>query len=203
MSHANALLESVGLRSEGSVPWDEPPQLRKPGVYVVEWHAPVATAPIALEKVAFWITRVPTLLLEGNRPSSAELVARLARFWLASQAVIYVGSATVSVRQRVSAFYRTPLGDARPHAGGHWVQTLLGLDQARVHWCASSEPEDDELRLLKSFSTRTPTAEAALLHDPTIVLPFGNRELREPGRTRRKAHRIKGSTLRYRRQGHE
>lgn len=49
---------------------------------------------------------------------------RLATFWLPDEVVLYIGLAGASVRKRVRQYYRTPLGDKRPHAGGWWLKTL-------------------------------------------------------------------------------
>lgn len=193
MSHASDLLEAIGFKAEGCGAWGESPRLNGPGVYLVEWQEQVQTAPISLPNVAAWLARVPSLRLDGVRPKAAELAGRLARFWLPSQRVIYVGKASRSVRKRVGDYFDTPLGDARPHAGGHWVQTLNGLEHAVVYWCATRTPEADEMRLLKAFAGRVSSIEAAQLHDPKLILPFANKEL-EPGQ--RKSHGIEGSTLR-------
>lgn len=68
MSHASELLEAIGLRAEGCVNWYELPRCTAPGVYLVEWAAMVPSAPVSSANVTRWLTRVPSLRLDGARP---------------------------------------------------------------------------------------------------------------------------------------
>src|SRR6478752_8427668 len=89
---AAALLRSVGLLADGPAVWGRPVPAQGPGVFVIESPEPRAAAPIELTRVGKWIERVETLRLDGERPSSRALAARLASFWLPSQTVVYVGT---------------------------------------------------------------------------------------------------------------
>ena len=131
-----------------------------------------------------------TLRLDQSRPTANALAARLAEFWIPGEAVVYIGLAGTSLRSRVRGFYRTPLGDPRPHAGGHWLKTLLQLNTYSVWWSETHEPDRYEGELLDAFAERarpTATGRAAVL-----VLPFANRQ---DARGMRKPHGITGSTL--------
>ena len=128
---APQLLRSVGLLVDGPGQWGRPVSAPGPGVFVIELAAPLPTAPIELTRVGKWIERVETLRLDGARPTSKALAARLASFWLPSQTVLYIGSSEVSIGRRLAAMARTELGDRRPYAGGHWLRTLRGLDGLR------------------------------------------------------------------------
>ncbi len=152
-----------------------------PGVYVVEVPEATEAAPIDETAVHAWIERVPSLRLDGARPTPRQLTARLGTFWVPGESVVYVGLAGTSVAKRVRQFYRTPLGDRRPHAGGHWVRTLASRDDLLVWWAAADDPTDAEAALLGAFADR---------HGAS--LPFANRQ--SAGGVR-KPHGITGSVL--------
>jgi len=188
---APALLREIGLMADGPVRWGNPVRASGPGLYVVELAAPLADAPIDLAKVGKWLEKVPTLRLDGQRPTSRQLQARLASLWLPDQVVLYVGQSSVSIGGRVRAFYATPLGDRRPHAGGHWLQTLRSLAAMRVWWAATTAPEEAEDAAFDAF------AASALAHLPgrpaaALDLPWANRS-RPTGE--RQASGITGSVL--------
>ena len=171
---AASLLRSVGLLADGPAVWGRPVPAQGAGVFVIELAAPLASAPIELTRVGKWIERVDTLRLDGARPTSRALAARLAAFWLPSQAVVYIGASEVSVGRRVAAIAKTELGDRRPHSGGHWLKTLRSLERARVWWAATPATEEYEDALLSAFAEGVPDAERAALPDGSVVLPFGN-----------------------------
>jgi transcription elongation factor GreA len=190
---APELLRAVGLLPDGPVPWGQPVPAKGPGVYVVELPAPQPTAPIELTRVGKWIERVPDLRLDGERPTSRALAARLAAYWRADQGILFVGSAPASVGGRVGALRRTVIGDRRPYAGGHWLHTLRGLERALVWWAATDAPEEYEDALLDAYAAAAgvaPSRPEAGADDP--VLPWA--VLRRPTGERR-AHGIGGALL--------
>src|SRR6478736_5562476 len=153
---AAALLRSVGLMADGPAVWGRPVPAQGPGVFVFELPAPVASAPLELTRIGKWIERVETLRLDGERPTSKALAARLASFWLPSQTVIYVGTTDASIGRRVAAIGRTELGDRRPASGGHWLKTLRSLDGVKVWWAATTATEEYEDALLAAFAAGVP-----------------------------------------------
>lgn len=189
---AAALLESVGLDVAGQSTWDKPVRAPYPGVYVVEWPTEADVAPISAAEVAAWIQRVPTLKLDGGRPSVAELTERLKRFWLPDQTVVYVGLTSATVAKRLRAYARTPLGDARPHAGGHWLKTLDHYQKSLVTWAFTDRFADMERSLIAKFAEMATPRDLAGIYDKSIILPFAN--LTVPG-GQRKRHGISGSRL--------
>ena len=189
---APGLLRAVGLLADGPVPWGRPMPASGPGVFVVELSAPRATAPIELTKVGKWLEHVETLRLDGARPSSRALAARLAAFWLPSQAVLYVGAAPSSIPSRIRALRETPLGDRRPHSGGNWLHVLSGLERTRIWWAATDAVEEYEDALLGAFGEGVPATERAALPDTDVVLPFAN--LRTPTGVRKRTG-LSGSVL--------
>jgi transcription elongation factor GreA len=193
--NAATLLREVGLLADGPVVWERPVPARGSGVFVVELQAPLPRAPIELTRVGKWIERVPTLTLDGGRPTSKALAARVSSFWLPSQVVLYVGATASSVGGRVTAMQRTVLGDRRPHAGGHWLHVLdaRALGSLRVWWAETDASEEYEDALLGAFEAAVPLAEVrALPGDPAVVLPFAN--LRRPTGERRPSG-VAGSLL--------
>lgn len=181
MSSAASLIRAAGLRLEGPVTWGGPVPSAVPGVYVIETPAPLEGAPLDDEAIARWIRRVPTLRIDRATPTTASLHDRLAQFWISMEPVVYIGLAGTDVGHRVRQFYRTLLGDPRPHAGGHWVKTLANLDELLVWWAETTDPAGSEDALLTSFSRQ---------HNG--MLPFANRQT--AGGVR-KAHGITGSVL--------
>ncbi|MEX1170832.1 MAG: transcription elongation factor GreA [Chloroflexota bacterium] len=171
---AAQLLRSVGLLADGPGMWGRPVSASGPGVFVVELSSPLVTPPIEVTRVGKWIERVETLRLDGGRPTSKSLVARLTSFWLPSQTVLYIGSSEVSVARRTTAMARTELGDRRPYAGGHWLKTLRGLDGVRIWWSATTATEEYEDALFDAFAAGIPEADLAGLPDRDVVLPFAN-----------------------------
>ena len=190
--NAATLLRDVGLLADGPVVWGRPVPARGAGVFVVELAAPLPRAPIELTRVGKWVERVPTLTLDGERPTSRALAARLASFWLPSQVVLYVGATTASVGARIAAMQRTALGDRRPHSGGHWLHALDVTGSMRVWWTETDATEEYEDALLSTFVAGVPAEEVAALPDRDVVLPFAN--LRRPT-GERKASGLAGSLL--------
>ena len=189
--NAAELLREVGLLPDGPVVWGRPVPARAAGIFVVELGEPLPRAPIELTRVGKWVERVPSLTLDGVRPSSRAVATRLGQFWLPSQVVLYVG-ATTSIGRRIAALQNTVLGDRRPTSGGHWLHTFRASVPMRVWWAATDAAEEYEDALLNAFAASVPADEVAALHDPSVVLPFAN--LRRPTGERR-ASGLAGSLL--------
>jgi len=177
------LLRTVGLLADGPIVWGRPIPARGPGVFVVELPAPLPSAPIELTRVGKWVERVETLHLDGERPTSKAMAARLAAFWLPSQPILYVGASGTSVAARLAAMTKTALGDRRPSAAGHWLHTLRALETARVWWTSTTAVEEYEDALLTAFAEGVPPADVERLPDRDVLLPFAN--LRRPTGERR------------------
>jgi len=168
------LLRTVGLLADGPIVWDRPIPARGPGVFVVELPAPLPSAPIDVSRVGKWVERVETLQLDGVRPTSKELAARMAAFWLPSQTVLYVGASATSAASRLAAMTKTTLGDRRPSSAGHWLHTLRTLGTARVWWTSTTAVEEYEDALLTAFAEGVPQADLERLPHRDVILPFAN-----------------------------
>jgi hypothetical protein len=169
------LFRTVGLSADGPVVWGSPVRAGGPGIYVVEWPAVPDRAPVDISVVGTWLSRVPTLAVDGERPTGKGLAARLAAWCLPGEPVVFIGSTGKSIARRVEAFYATPLGDARPHAAGQWLKALTGLKRARVWWAPTSAAEEYEDACFEAFAAAVPTEVRAALPAKGPVLPFANR----------------------------
>ena len=192
MTTAAELLRGVGLLADGPVMWGQRVGSRRPGVFFVELPAPLATAPIDAAVCGKWIERVPTFRIDGEVATGAQLVRRLASFWLPSETILYTGATTRALGGRIGALYATPLGDRRPHPGGHWLKTLRGIEQLRVWWAETDAPAEAELELAIAFAEAVNPEEVGHLPDPKAVMPFAN--LEDPLGVR-KPHGLNGTLL--------
>lgn len=194
------LFEQAGCRWTGAVPWRTRPRTNRPGVYVVSLSSDptsasgLTVAPVNTQKVAVWIDRVPTFQLYGKRsPAAADVAAHMSEFWLAEESVVYIGKAGTSLANRVGQYYRTPLGDRKPHAGGHWIQTLDVLNNLTVHYgeVPDGDPEDIEALMMQVFMASASKHVLGSHPQPSLVLPFAN--LEGPGG--RRSHGLSGTKL--------
>ncbi len=189
---ASGLLRAIGLLPDGPVVWGRPLPPTGAGVFVVEVAAPLPAAPIELTRVGKWLERVDDLRVDGERPTSRVLAARLAASWLPSEPVIFIGSSETSVSRKVAAMLATPLGDRRPSSSGHWLHALAMPAGTRVWWAATKAVEEYEDALFTEFAEGVADAERSALHDPASTLPFAN--LRRPTGERRQTG-LAGSLL--------
>lgn len=196
-STVRSLLAAAKLDSAGVVRWGESVPLDAPGVYVVsltdepDSHAEVfADCPLSRTAVRDWLENRPELLLDGKRPTVDALARRVASFWLFDEVVLYIGLAGISVQRRVRQYYVTPLGAARPHAGGHFIRTLENLDELFVHFAAAAAPAAAEYAMLEAFCRSVSSKGKNLLRDPSRPFPFANLEW---PRGVRKRHGISGA----------
>lgn len=185
------LFASAGGEVLSQVTWGMPLPCTQPGVYVVALSGSnnqcvcYDEAPISEEAVRQWIDRVPNLTLDGEKPTVAGLTARLKRFWLPDETIVYIGKAGTSLRRRVNQYYCTALGAAGPHAGGHWIKTLSVLDKLSIYWRATDREGASALekRFLHVFGQNVSDESRRKLLDPESCLPFAN--LQCPGGRRR------------------
>ena len=189
---AAALLRGVGLRPDGPVRWGRPLTTRAPGLYLVELADLLAAPPMELTRLGKWIERLPGLLLDGARPTSKTLAARLAALWLPSEVIVYAGATSGSLGGRVLALAHHALGDRRPHADGHWLHLLNGIERARI-WFAETDAAEEYLdAVLDGFAAGLPSALPAGRPAGALSLPWAN--LRRPT-GERQVHGITGSIL--------
>jgi len=193
MTGASEVMRSLGLLVDGPVRWGNAVPSRAPGVFVVDLPGGLERAPIDNLAVTRWLARVPTLQLDGEPTTAQALGRRLAEFWLPGEPILYVGRSTRSIGARVAALYATPLGDAKPHPGGHWLKALAALSNLRIWWAETEAHEEYEDALLAEVRARAGSSAAVAAADTDVVLPFANLSL-PTGTT--KAHGIEGALRR-------
>ena len=169
---ASELLKELGLLVDGPALWERPVPSRAPGIFVIELPSALADAPIDIVAVCRWRERVPTMTLDGETPEPADIAKRLHDFWLPNEPILFIGRSAKSVGSRLAAMYATPLGDARPHSGGHWLRTLSVLPELRVWWAETDAHEEYEDALITAIAERN----AGLGRDLASggLLPFAN-----------------------------
>jgi transcription elongation factor GreA len=94
------------------------------------------------------------MTLDGSPATPPDVAKRLHEFWLADEPVLYVGRSAKAVGSRLAAMYATPLGEARPHSGGHWLRTLSVLPELRIWWAETDAHEEYEDALLSEIASR-------------------------------------------------
>lgn len=171
---AAALMRSVGLDIDGPVRWGTKPSTRAPGIFAVEVENATRSAPFDVVELRRWLERVPALRIDAERPTESVLADRLGSFWIPSQTLLYVGRTAKSLSSRVAAMYATPLGDRRPHAGGHWLKTLRNQQKLRLWWAETDAPEEYEDALLAAFAESLPDEVITKLADAGPLLPWAN-----------------------------
>jgi transcription elongation factor GreA len=175
---AASLLREIGLRPDGPVLWGRPLTTRAAGLYLVELPEALPRPPIEFTRVGKWTERVPALRLDGERPTSKALAARIASLWLSSSAVLYAGATAGSLGGRVLALAHHVLGDRRPHADGHWLHLLLGMERARIWFAETDAPEEAFDAVLDAFGAAVGPSIPQGRPAGALILPWAN--LRRP-----------------------
>jgi len=175
---AASLLREIGLRPDGPVLWGRPLTTRAAGLYLVELPEPLPRPPIEFTRFGKWMERVPELRLDGERPTSKALAARIASLWLPSSGVLYAGATAGSLGGRVLALAHHVLGDRRPHADGHWLHLLLGMERARIWFAETDAPEEAFDAVLDAFGAAVGPSLPPGRPAGALILPWAN--LRRP-----------------------
>jgi len=196
-STVETVMTAAGLQPGGSVLWGERVPEDRPGVYVVALtretggvDGPLPECPIENSVLQLWLTARPELRLDNRRPTLLELRERIAAFWLPDEVLLYIGLTTRPLSKRVHEYYETPLGDRKPHAGGHFLKTLSNLSELFVHYASTDTPTSAEDGMLKAFCRAVSRQTLNHLIDPDHPFPFANLEW---PRGHRKRHGLTGS----------
>ncbi|MEP7158633.1 MAG: transcription elongation factor GreA [Chloroflexota bacterium] len=148
------LMRSLGLSVDGPARWGTPVTSQAAGLFVIELPSAPETAPLDGNAIRRWLERVPTLSLDGTRPTVAQLSRALHNQWQAGQPVLYVGRSAKSIGARLAGMYATALGDAKPNGNGHWLKTLANPGEMRVWWSETPAHEEYEDALLEALGPR-------------------------------------------------
>jgi len=195
-SSVRSVMAAAGLEPEGVVTWGQLINTDEPGIYVVSLGRDVDVvghesqpAPLNEEAISTLLEVRPELTVDGARPSREELAQRLAEFWLPDEHILYIGLAT-DLHDRVNQYFGTPLGARRPHAGGWFLKTIVGVNETFVHWARTYDRVAAEGAALEAFVSSVSKQTREQLRDPEHPFPFANLEW--PAGTR-KRHGIKGA----------
>lgn len=194
-STVSDLFEGAGLRLSGKVNWGQDFRSNESGVYIVSMSNDankeanvLPAAPISLEMIKYWLDKISTFELDGQRyPEPEPVKKRLSEFWLPDENILYIGMTTAKLGRRVHQYYTTELGEKRPHAGGHWIKTLSNLDQLYIYYAECSLPDFKEDELMELFIDNISSDTLQMLRDPDHPFPFANLEY---PRGNRKLHGI-------------
>jgi len=198
------LITETGLNVNGleTVRWGNKPTSSKVGIYIISTSQNptlndnlFASAPISNDILKFWLIKVSTLQIDGIvSPTVSQLRDRLNQFWLPDESILYIGQTESSkgIVGRVGQYYRTELGERKPHAGGHWIKTLTTLNQLFVHYFPDNTPTQTEENLLRTFVSQVSEQTLENLRDKNVPIPFANLELEKGNR---KNHGISKSKL--------
>jgi hypothetical protein len=198
------LLESVGLRADDvvSVRWGQAFDETSPGIYFISTSSSIQTsegilpnAPVDESILKFWNSKVKGIQIDGKYLSSSlQLKERLDKFWLPDENILYIGKADCigGITKRVNQYYKTEIGERKPHAGGHWIKTLSNLNDLYVHFVCCESPLSVERSLLDCFLANVSSMSLLNHGDPLLPLPFANLEIHK---RRRKKHGINNCKL--------
>ena len=128
---AVALIRSLDLLPDGPSSGARPCPAGPPASSWWRCRPGLDEAPIDIVAVRDWLERVPGLRLDGERPT-ADAAGRAPGLVLAAPADRGLRRAhqQVAGRPRRRRCSHTPLGDRKPHPGGHWLWTLADRGQA-------------------------------------------------------------------------
>jgi len=191
----NKLLDTVGLKTTllKTAKWGQQIESSSIGIYFISTSNDPNSketlydkAPIEETILKNWINKVPTIQVDGKPATVKNLKERLNSFWLPDENIIYIGQTESSkgLRGRIGQYYKTDLGERKPHAGGHWIKTLKVLNELYVHYIPSQNAEDIEKIIMKNFVTQVSKKTKEILFDSTLTIPFANLELEQGNRKR-------------------
>lgn len=191
-TYVKQLFTDSGKEILGQVKWGQKINCKYPGIYVVAiTHSAERIVcsddmPISEKIVQEWINYVPQLTLDGKRPRYEDLASRLKKFWIPDETILYIGKAGTSLKDRVNQYYKTRLGDPKPHAGGHWIKTLENLSDLNIFWTTSvgEKAKDVEDRFIGNFIQNISVDSKQNLFDPERPFPFANLEFPKGTRKR-------------------
>lgn len=200
----NALLKTAGLdpRQLKTAKWGQPLDSNSIGIYIISTCGQpdqnsnlYDQAPIDENTLRFWLSKVPSFQIDkAPNPTINDLKKRLSGFWFPDENIVYIGQTESGggLRSRVNQYYRTELGERKPHTGGNWIKTLNILNQLFVHYIDDKTPPATEENLLHVFVKQVSDKTKNKLVDPLLPIPFANLELEKGNRKR---HGISKSKL--------
>ena len=210
------LLNEFKLELSGQVKWGEEIKSKESGFYfiaisdnpdkIISWETPSFND----KEIQQWIELVKNngknILVDKEVASIEDIKNRSKKLWLKDETILYIGKAGPNkkrtIKKRVNEYYRTKLGCDGKHAGGHWINTLLKLNDLTVYYSEFEETSDEsienlERKLIDHFKNNVSTQTKTQLFDNENCFPFANKEVyyRNLKKKIRKRHGIENQTI--------
>jgi len=193
------LVEEVRLQPDAikMVKWNTRIESKKEGVYIVslsenaETNKTIEEPPISTTILNSWIKKLEYFTIDRKKTQEAETIKkRLSEFWIPDESILYIGKAPLrkkggGIGNRVQEYYDTAIGEARPHAGGHWIKLLENLNELHVFYITCENSETIEKEMLSQFGKMVSESTKKSLATQGPILPFANLE---DGSKQRKKH---------------
>lgn len=193
------LVEEVGLPSTAIkvVKWNTPINCKNEGVYIVslsekeDLNRTITELPISMDTLEKWIKKLGYFTIDKRETQDAGVVKeRLAEFWIPDENILYIGKAPLrksrgGIGNRVQEYYRTDIGDAKPHAGGHWIKMLENLNDLYVFYVECQDSGNVEAKMFSKFGELVSDCVRKRLSTKGPILPFANLEY---GKKEKKKH---------------
>lgn len=184
------LVEEVGLSPTAIkvVKWNTPIDCKNEGVYIVSLsenavlNRTIKELPISMNILEAWIKKLGYFTIDKEKTQDAGVVkGRLAEFWISDENILYIGKAPLrkssgGIGNRVREFYRTAIGKAGPHAGGHWIKMLRNLNDLHVFYVECQDSGSVEAKMFSKFGELVSDCVRERLSIKGPILPFANLE---------------------------
>ena len=187
----NQLSDSYNLPFAKRVKWNERISTQDEGVYIVSLSEESGknngiqkNPPISRDIIRKWIKKVDGFEIDKIKTfDTGKVIERLSQFWLPDENILYIGKAPrrssgKGIGNRIREYYKTKYGEKRPHAGGHWLKSLIILDELFVYYTTCENPGEIEEGMLRFFCNNVSDSTRSILRDKELLLPFANLQLR-------------------------
>lgn len=200
----NELSRVFNLNHFKMVHWGFPPGTEEVGIYIISLSpdpekniGTLEKCPVDVEIINEWIYKVGGFELDGLKTFDAQSVTRrMSEFWLPDENILYIGNApkrsnNKGIGNRVREFYKTEYGEAKPHAGGHWLKSLKNLNELYVYYAETYDSGNIEIEMLEFFCDNVSDETLEILMDKKLPLPFANLELTKGKRKNHGLYKMK------------
>jgi hypothetical protein len=200
----NDIFKKFDLTISGQVKWGQMVNIDKCGVYVIALtdhpdkmntlELPVFSD-VAIQNWMKLLNQHGTSILIDDEVASVDMLKRrLSGYWLPDETIIYIGKVGPTqgrtFKKRLKEFYDTKLGCDKPHAGGHWINTLDNPQGLTIFYCICDPLLEEQM--IDFFCQQVSYKTKAQLHDNVNCFPFANKE---KNKSTRKKHKISNQTI--------
>lgn len=184
------VVEKAGLSSTDikEVKWNTSIGCKEEGIYIIslseniESNRTIKEIPLSMTILETWIKRLDYFIIDKKETKDPKIIReRLSEFWIPDESILYIGKAPLRKRgggigNRVQEYYDTAIGEARPHAGGHWIKLLKNLNELHVFYITCKNSEAIEKEMLSLFGKMVSESTQKSLATKGPILPFANLE---------------------------